>query len=492
MVLEKNLLDGSPAVLPQPDPGGAGRRTICLLATLAVLLVGSAAFWLTRDDATRLRWREEAANALNTATEGTALAGVGNVLRAAPPPLPEAVVKPMTLPGTLAGQTVQGPVAPTGSSTAHITASQTVAASGSNDAVVAAQMPSKQGESVQSGQGSPAGNEAVATLPRVTEDSRVRPHVVEDLAAWLVSRYKDGGRTGTLNVSVQSLNQRYGAMLVTASSQGRGGRDALMRYAFHPTMLRGLYNLYVVRFLEALNREAVARGFTPRQIGQFRSALAGRMAQLADALEGVASMTGLLARLEAVDKAAQDVTNINAHMADVLFELQQLRENRATGAQISTLALRAEGLAARYRRALDIQTKTERTLVAAIRQTGGGLLDDDTLLFLARWVGRRVKQDAQALDSVHAAAGILRDFVQRSGQGLQGEAYVAAQGDEQAETSAHNLPRQSLPLPAGKTGMQPSAAGEKPSGFADSRSWPHSVLTLPEPPARLPDAEVMP
>ena len=58
----------------------------------------------------------------------------------------------------------------------------------------------------------------------------------------------------------------------------------------------------------------------------------------------------------------------------------------------------------------------QRALVAAIRQGGGQAMDDDSLLFVAQWVDRRLRTDPQALASVQAAAGILRDLARRSAQ----------------------------------------------------------------------------
>lgn len=379
MKLEKKPLAVPDIVdMPKPAPARAGVRKAVVLAILAVLLVGGAAFWLTRDKTTRDQWREKAAEAIDNAASGTPLAGVGNVLRDAPPPPPVAVVSPPTAPGTLAGQTVQGSVG----------------------APVDGSVPVGQ----YAGGGAPV-------PAKVTEDSHVRLQFVEDLAAFLVSRFKPGPGSGTLNVSVQSLNQRYGVRLA-----GVGGREALLRYAFHPTMLRGLYGLYADRFLDAVNREASGKGFTPDQTRQLHMALAGRMVVLAGALEGVAAVPNLEAQLRDLDKASQTVVDINAQMSEAVFAVDQMRENNVSGTQLSTAQLRVEGLSARYRRALEERAAQQRSLAAAIRRGGGQALDDDSLLFLAQWAHRRLRADPQALASVQASASILRDLARRSAQ----------------------------------------------------------------------------
>ncbi|MBQ9453811.1 MAG: hypothetical protein IJU65_11070 [Desulfovibrio sp.] len=516
------------AELPRPDPARAGVYKITILAIVAVLLVSTTAFWLTRDNDTRLRWREEAASVIDNATDGTMLAGAGDYLREAPPPPPPSVTNPMTLPGTLAGQTVQGSLGgmPTGDVTTqtnsgssvsrqdtgaqgptdqgmlgqnlggHNTAGQTMVGQGIAGQAVTGQGMAGRGtaEQTMAGLSNAPQYGTPQVMPKVTEDSRVRPSVVEDLAAWLVSRYKRGPHGGSLNVSVQSLNQRYGVKLAAAASQGRGGgRDALLRYAFQPTMLRGLYGLYADRFLAAVNREAAARGFTEEQTGQLRSALSGRLALLAKALEGVASVGDLSGRLSAVDKAAQNAVDINAQMAEAVFALDQLRENKASAGQLSTASLRVEGLTARYRRALDSQTVAERSLVAAVRQKGGLSLDDDTLLFLAQWVGRRLKNDAQALASVQASASVLRDLARRSiqqdtaGQQTASSLTNAGRSVQAPSSSQATSVQPPIPQPSGSLPQAsvPPVVSQSPPAVAGS-FVPESVPALPAQPLQRP------
>ena len=79
MKLEKKE-PGVPGIINLPDPApGKGGRKVVVLALLAVLLVGGAAYWLTRDKDTRDHWRDQAAAVIDNATSGTPLAGVGDV-----------------------------------------------------------------------------------------------------------------------------------------------------------------------------------------------------------------------------------------------------------------------------------------------------------------------------------------------------------------------------------------------------------------------------
>uniref|UniRef100_UPI003A92DC9A hypothetical protein n=1 Tax=Desulfovibrio porci TaxID=2605782 RepID=UPI003A92DC9A len=357
---------------------------------VAVLAVGGAAFWLTREPSIRGLWREQAAGVIDNATSGTPLAGVGDLLREGPPPPPPSVTSPNTAPGTLAGQNVQGTVG----------------------APVDTSLPPGQ-SGLAGGTGMPGQFGQEAVVPKVTADSRVRPDFVEDLAAYLVSRYKPGPRGGSLGVSVQSVNQRYG---VKMAGMAEGGRAGLLRYAFHPTMLQSLYALYVDRFMTALDREAAAKALSPEQNRQMHMALAGRFVMLAGALEGVASVPDLNKRIKGLEQISQNVLEINSQMTTAVFDLDQLRESKASQPEITTTQLRVDGLSARYRRVLEERAAAQRALVAAIRKGGGQALDDDSLLFVAYWVDRRLQEGPQALASVQSAAGVLRDLARRCAQ----------------------------------------------------------------------------
>ena len=475
MKLDKKQ-SGVPGIVNLPDPApGKGGRKVVALALLAVLLVGGAAFWLTRDKDTREQWREQAATVIDNATSGTPLAGVSGVLRPAPPPPPPSVVSPYTAPGTLAGQNVQGSVAlPSG-------------------------MPGPGGAAAPFSGADMAGQPG----PRVTEDSRVRPQFVESLAAYLVSRFKPGPRGGMLGASVQSVNQRFGSKLTGFADDDAGGRGALLRYAFHPTMVQGLYSLYVDRFMESIAREARARDFNAEQTHQLEMALAGRFVMLAGALESVAATPDLAARLQQIDAAARNALEINGQMAEAVFDYDQLRESGASQSQLGTAQLRVDGFGARFRRALEDQAAAQRALVSAVRRGVGQAMDDDELLFVARWVDRRLRQDPQAVSAVRASAGVLRDLARRCAQAATGTPAAAAvhapetgatQGAEplagslgeqvQAVEPARSLPAGISPsaAPAGGPSATPPLAPQA-APTAAPQAVPTGVVPTPQAPA---------
>lgn len=392
--------------LPEPEPGAGGRK-LWIVVVLAVLLLAGAAWWFSRDDAARSDLREKAASYVDGITAGTPLAGIGNVLRTAPPPPPPSVTNPATEPGTLAGRNVLGTVPAPVETGLPFGAAGTDAAGASGAAAGANGAPGAEAGAP----GQPGAEGALpGYVPPVTEDSRVRAGFVAELAHWLAARYKPGPRGGTLGVSVQALNQRLG---VAQAGMVAGGRAGLLRYAFHPSMIQGLYNLYIGRFLQDLDEAARRRGLDEAQNRQFHLALAGRAVILAGALEGVASLPDMSKQLAHVEELAQHAVDINAQMAQAVFELDEKRAANAPRQELAAGQLRVDGLAARYRRALDEQGAAQRALVAAIRKGGGQGMDDDGLLFVAHWVERRLAGDRNALAAVRASASVLRDLGRR-------------------------------------------------------------------------------
>lgn len=294
--------------LPAPRTSRGGHKLGCL-ALLALLLVAGAAVWLTRDDATRDAWRKDAVTWLDAKLEGTALAPLMNLLRETPPPPPPSVATPATEPGTLAGPTVQG----------------TVSALVRTDFVSPGAVAPV-----------PAGQEAPKR--QYPADSRVQPAFVDDLAGHVLERFQGSG----LDLSLPSLNQRYGVKLTGLAG---GSRAAVLRYAFHPDMLRSLYTIYADRFLDSLDRQCTERNWSDLQKRQLHMALAGRLNAWAAALDGVAAVPDLSARLAESERLLQESLDIYGRMAGTVFELDEARQ-RNDAAAIATAQLRVDDITA--------------------------------------------------------------------------------------------------------------------------------------------------
>lgn len=451
--------------LPRPRPGRGGLR-LGLLAVLALLVVSAAAYWLTRDDQTREALRQQAATAIGKATEGTPLAGVSTLLTPPPPPPPPSVLNPPTAPGTLSGPTVQGSV---------------------GTPVDTSMMP-----------GAPQDGGPQVVAPKVVEDTRVRFGFVDDLAAYLVESYTPGARGGSLSISPQSLNSRYGVNLTGLDGGAQGGREGVLRYAFHPTMLHGLYNLYVDRFLEAVALESQqphkGRTLTQAQARQMYMVFAGRLVTTATALDAVLKVPDLRGRLAALEAKADAVREVGGQMTGAVYELDNQRQQGASEAELAAAQLAVDSLGTRYRHAVDEQDAVRRDLVNAVRTQGAQGMDEDTLLFMARWVDRRLQQDPEARAAVQAGIGILRDLGRRFAQGgasgvlVQPRPAASPQPAQPAQASDGTTPAAANPPQAVPGVPAPSAATQTPARPARRAPLGSPDYRPPQPQAPAPAA----
>lgn len=389
---------------PLPKPGGekAGRGRAIFWACAAALILACAVWWLTREEAEREKLREETADFINDAVKDTPLAGIGDIARNSPPPLPERVLNPPTEEGTLSGRVVEGTVG----SPVDLSANSEPAATGG--APQLSLDPEGPGLAHAGAAAPPQFSNEL--LPPAEEDSRLPPDYLMDLSQWLVSRYKPGPRGGALGVSAQSLNTLMG---VTIAQRTRGGRSSLLRYAMQPSMIQGLYRLYINRFMDDLDIAAQKRGLSREQSDQFHLALGGRALTMAAALDGTLDVPDLAERINKIEALAQDAVDLNANLADAIFQLDELRSAKASKQQIGAAQMRADGITARYRRAMDEHQNARRGLIEAIRRHSGQTLDDDGLIFMAYWVQRRIDDDPDAAESLRGCANVMRDLARR-------------------------------------------------------------------------------
>lgn len=380
--LDMNFQPGAKE-MAAPKPERAGRGKAVFWALVALLLVGAIVWWIQQPEASRKEMRADAAEKINGLLAETPLAGIGHALLDTPPPSPATVLRPPTDPGTLAGPVVSGSIGAGLDLNAPASSAATPAADGTE------QVASPEAQPVQ-------------------EDKEVSPFYLQALAEWLAERYHPA--TGRLGVTAQTLNHYGGA---TLASRARGGRPGLLRYAFQPSMLEGLYKLYIDRFMGDLNEAAQKRGFTSDQNRQFHMALAGKTTLWAAGLEGILNLPNLKGSLDSLDNLAQKAVDANIQLTTAVFELDDLREAKASKQQLETAQLRVDGLAARYRRANEEHAAAQRNLVAQIRQKSGQSLDAETLLFMAAWAERRISQDSHGEAALRNCVSLLRDLGRR-------------------------------------------------------------------------------
>ena len=373
----------------------AGRGAVVFWAVASLAALGVLAVWLLASPGEKEKWRNSAADTLDSWTADTPVAGMGGLLRSDPAPLPDTILRPQTEEGTLSGREVSGLVgSPVEVGNRQISLS----------AMPAEEMIAKITAAPDSTLFSPE------PLPPVTEDREIRPGYLTALADWLAGRYRTGAAGGTLLMNVQALNNLCG---VTLAADAKGGRQGLLRYAFHPGMIQGLYKLYIDRFMIDLDNAAKKRGFDEAEIRDFHRAIAGKATLVSNSLEGVMAVQNLGDQLERIDAQAQKVIDLNAQLAAAVADLDALRNQKATASQLSATQMRVDGLAARYRRSVGEHEEAQRALAAAIRRNAGACLDEDSLLFMAAWVERRIGNDSGARQTLIACNDILRDLARR-------------------------------------------------------------------------------
>lgn len=414
-----------PDRLPKPGPGRGGTFRAAFWAFVALLLLGGLAFWLFSEPGKREELREQAADKINELASGTPLSGIGDILRDSPPPLPPEILNPPTASGTLSGRQVTGTIASppdmAGGTSApyqtdgfngrQVDPSRLTDTETSTETPILANIFGKEEKT----QDKPVFSSE--PLPPATEDSRVKPGYMNELADWLATRYRPGPSGGTLELSPRSLNNLFGAGI---AEKTKGGRSALLRYAFQSSMLDGLYKLYINQFMSDLDQAAAKRGFNAQESRDFHQAIAGKAATYAAALSGILQVPDLGERLARIEALGQKSVEENAQLAEAVFELDELRNSQASRTQIDATQMRVTGITARYRRALDDQEAAQRALAAEIRKQTGPGLDEESLLFMASWVQRRLAEDGSASSALQTTVEIMRDLARRCSEAAPG------------------------------------------------------------------------
>ena len=122
-----------------------------------------------------------------------------------------------------------------------------------------------------------------------------------------------------------------------------------------------------------------------------------------------------------------------------------------------------DDITGRYRQAMDARTAAQHALVGDIRRHAGAALDDDSLLFVAQWVGRRLQQDSKALATVRAGSAALRDMAGRCTRIASGKAAA----EQPAAPAVNDVPlrpgpKQARPRPAAAPALPAAAGGSAP------------------------------
>ncbi len=421
----------TPNELPTPTPSRIKSHGLSFVTFLLLLGLGGGAYWFSRDEDTQKKLQNSAINIIKSTVADTPLAALTNLFTpstpSAPPP-PPSVVNPSTAPGTLSGQHIQSPVG-TPPHTSNTVGNTSPALSADNIVVHASQEVKEEQKkeheaAYMAAQGADLTEErindmqndtsATPTASSVQEDTIVPLPFVKDVAQWMARSYspKNGVRW-----NLSTINMRYGQKMHTlvadANTDILKARDTFLRYAFHPSMLNALYTLYIDRFVKELGTAAMTpstgKALTVAQTKHMYTVYAAYFTSLSSVLRGISTMPDFVQRMHDMDTMSVTTVEIHARIAEAVFALDTARENNNSSAQQAAQE-RIDTLNVEYQQVLAQRKAMRNSFVQTLKNTHttASSLDNDTVMFMAKWVERRQQQDANAIQSAGVAAGLLQ------------------------------------------------------------------------------------
>ncbi len=412
--------------LPKPAKGRGGAVKLGMYTLAALLITSASLYWLSRDEEDKKNITSSVKENVEIVIKDTPLQEVvGSYLDDTSPP-PTSITRPQTAPGTLAGQNVQAKMSAPPSTTAQTQDPKSDNASldanqnaDLNTGLNAGQNTTQENSSLsaslaslESSSQAPAPAPSTPLVPTVKQDSKIPLTFVDDMASWLVSRYKP--KSG-ISRNLSTANLRYGQKmhsLPQESSNVQSSRAALLRYAFNSTMMTALYNLYADHFVQSM--AAAAQNKVQNSSKTILQGYAADFNTLGSVLQSLGSMDDFTLRMQAIEKSVSETLNIHNKLTEAIFAFDSAVEEKKSDVA-ETLQLRIDSLNAQYQRSLHNRTLATESLMAAVRQKNPAALsmDGDSILFLAQWLERRIDQgqsSSAVQKSAHTAGTLLQDL----------------------------------------------------------------------------------
>jgi hypothetical protein len=219
-------------------------------------------------------------------------------------------------------------------------------------------------------------------------DGVVTPALIDDLARFLADNYwPEGflpvGRGRGSTASLRLAGLRYGNFAQasgTAAADPVRARGRLLTYVLMPSMIHALYDLYIERFLAALEREVLNRergpqgkAFNNAQTAAFFRDYAAAARGLSGVIHACLNNPRIAGLLDAYTRAADEASSA----------YRRYEESARGGADRA-------GAAATYQEAVSRRELRRADLAAALRRGGDTRgLDTDSLVYAASWLYRR-------------------------------------------------------------------------------------------------------
>ena len=228
--------------------------------------------------------------------------------------------------------------------------------------------------------------------------------VVQDLAKFLADNYWPAGthprarRRGISTATLKWANAIFGARLQGFSVDRNKipqERLRVLNYAFMPSMMRGLYDVYAERFLDALERQALSRRFGPGNRPPSKAELAEMYSLYATMAKGLAGTARAYADTPGARSLARSCVEAD--------EQAEEANRRFIGAARDNAPARA-ALERQYRAAILRREQQRDALALALRAKGTQGLDNESVVYAALWLYRR-GEGAQA--ATRALADVL-------------------------------------------------------------------------------------
>ncbi len=231
--------------------------------------------------------------------------------------------------------------------------------------------------------------------------------------------------------------------------------------------------------MSAVARAAAAPGqhgraaLTDEQRSEMYRLYSRRFRGMSGALQGVAALPNFTGRMDALKTAAQRVVDAGNRYSELVLAQDAARES-GDSARAAEVKARVDAASRAYRQAVVDREKTRADLAAAIRANQAArLLDDDTLLYVASWVQRRVigassgsDVPADAMDAVLQGATLFLELGKRFEEASEGPPAPAPLPDFTPDSAAPDVPEE--PEAAPSAGSVNPAAPANPADSIDS------------------------
>lgn len=261
------------------------------------------------------------------------------------------------------------------------------------------------------------------TERRKKDDTVVRIGFINSLAEWMAKNYIPPSKStvsGSINVTLQSLNMRYGVGMTGLSWKGEDpqtARSAILRYVFTPSMLDALYRLYIDRFMKALSEELSVRRhnnvLTLKQKQEFYCLYATQFRGISSILQGIATVPNFVQKVDDIKLAAKRVVDTNTKYVNFVSCTDKCKE-LGNNVELQQLTKKVTAASKAYQQAIIARERMIKALILSIKQhSSTRILDDSNILFLANWVYRRVKSDPGNIDAVLQASTVFLDLAKR-------------------------------------------------------------------------------